>query len=407
MNNKTCVIRGEEVRYLGSFDDVARGRYVNGGFETVDGVRSMVGVVCKDCLPVLNCAVNAHFLDGSEKKKRAGILRDIRDPAFVTAAVQNHARRRVEMLLGDLENDTDWEQVVRELKTFLMHGLDINNFDEGPEHGLDPKRALACMLEEQRTMKFIKGLYGALEALDEGREDIEMVDAGCGPVLLFGILAALRSDKTMVTCLEINEGSARMAVKIIERLRLENRVKVVNCDATKYQHPRPIDLLVSETMYSGLTEEPQAQIFGNLAPQVVDDGIVMPESISVEAGLVSKALVSLHGSRFAMPQMAEGCVYFAHEPVEVARLTRSNLLKTVDGRISTQGVRPGEYLVGLRSKIHVHGNVTVSGGDSRISAPVLPPTYLRIADRIADTENNVRVRYTPGVAVESIVPTIE
>ena len=61
----------------------------------------------------------------------------------------------------------------------------------------------------------------------------------------------------------------------------------VQADATRWRCPASLrpHVMVSETMMAALQKEPQAAIVANLTPQMMPGGIMVPESIRVEAGL--------------------------------------------------------------------------------------------------------------------------
>lgn len=397
LDHKTCAVRGEPVYHPGSENDFARGRLVGEGLETVDGVNTMEGIVCRDCMPVLDLANRKTLLfKGGYKRKEMSRL--MKDPAFVSAAIQDGARRKIETILGDFSEEDDWKNSVRSLRAFLMQNFTINSFP-GDDLGLPPERALGCMNEEKRTMKFVQGLYGALADLDVRREEIEMVDAGTGPVPIFGILAALKSPKTKVTCLEINQGSAKMAAKIIERLCLQDRVKVVCTDATNYKHDKPIDLLISETMYVGLTEEPQAQIFNNLAPQVVPDGVVIPEEIIVKVGLAKESKIHpLILRQMLKPDRQTELMLYALGPVDVASLSRASILDTIDFSLPVDSLVEGQYRMVFSSNVGVFGGIRVDEADSVITAPHLHDAVLGINNQM----RKIVVSYVPGTRMEDI-----
>ncbi len=393
---KTCAVRGEPVYVTGNMNDLSKGRIVDN--RIVDGVNTMMGVVCRDCMPVLDRADRMTLSSFDSHSKRKEMHRLMSDPAFVSAAIQEGARNKIEDLLGDFSDEESWRGAVRDLKLFLSQRLSVDSF-VGDDLGLPPGRALGCMMEEKRTMKFAQGLYGALASLDVRREEIEMVDAGTGPVPIFGILAALKSPKTKVTCLEINQGSAKMAAEIIERLCLQDRVKIVCTDATQYQHDKPIDLLISETMYVGLTEEPQAQIFNNLAPQVVPDGVVIPEEIIVKVGLAKESKIHpLILRQMLKPDRQTELMLYALGPVDVASLSRASILDTIDFSLPVDSLVEGQYRMVFSSNVGVFGGIRVDESDSVIAAPHLHDAVLGINNQM----RKIVVSYVPGTKMEDI-----
>jgi hypothetical protein len=76
-----------------------------------------------------------------------------------------------------------------------------------------------------------------------------------------------------------------MAHEILRNFGLSDRVAVVYEDATKYRHPKPIDLLISETMMSALFSEPLVQIMNNLGPQTSAEKRIVPAKIILRARL--------------------------------------------------------------------------------------------------------------------------
>jgi hypothetical protein len=60
----------------------------------------------------------------------------------------------------------------------------------------------------------------------------------------------------------------------------------VQCDASSYRHTDgEIHLLIIEALQRALEKEPQVALVLNLAPQLSDGGLMVPERVSVEAWL--------------------------------------------------------------------------------------------------------------------------
>lgn len=151
---------------------------------------------------------------------------------------------------------------------------------------LSVEGSLSCLKEEGRTFPFLKAIRGRVSQLEKMRDgDIEVVDFGCGSLPIMGIMAALSSDRVRVTCVEMNEVSAKMAMDVIEKRGLSDQITVVCGDATKYQHSSAIDLRISETMFAGLMDEPMVDIFEKTHGQMAVDGFTIPCMIVVEASV--------------------------------------------------------------------------------------------------------------------------
>jgi hypothetical protein len=173
-----------------------------------------------------------------------------------------------------------------------------------------------------------------------------------------------------VTCLELNEASATMARDIIESLGLSDRVKVVCTDATTYKHEKPVDLFISETMYAGLTEEPQIQIMRNIVPQVKNEGIVIPEWIAVDAALMP--IGTMDRKRLQ----------------EVKRFTRDDLSGGVDFVLDVPEDSVSSLVLSCR--VGIFDTLELGGRDSCITRPTdIQILYL-------NKGKTVSVNYEPG-----------
>lgn len=61
-------------------------------------------------------------------------------------------------------------------------------------------------------------------------------------------------------------------------------------DAAKYtaDQSKPIHIVIAEVMQNALKNEPQVAVAMNLAPQIQKDGILIPESIEIDAALIDR-----------------------------------------------------------------------------------------------------------------------
>lgn len=393
-----CVVRGETISHLG----LRRALFSadpSVGYRTVDGVSTEAGPICGVCMPAYEAAV------GRISDKSVG--QQLEDKAFVEGVIREHARERVFAILRDFR-EVLLRRDVKELKDFLLRGIDLRDYAEvsdcydvsgtAEKGGLDLKRALACMNEESRTFKFIQALFLHLHDLEKRRDEIEVVDGGCGPIPLFGIMAALKSEKVRATCLEVNPYSVRMAQQIVKNLGLSDRVKVVLADARQYKHDKPIDLLISETMYVGLTEEPLAQIFANLVPQVAEGGVVVPEWVTIDAGLIDARQFYAISEQY--PGMRFASRDFIVWPLEVLRLTRTNLATSADFRLPLNEVSAGSYRLVLASRVGLHGvsGLELTGLESKITAPCVIPGDIVVGDVAKGV--SVAVKYELGGPID-------
>ncbi len=373
VHKTSCDIRGEKIQHLGTIRQLERGDFVSDSFAIYDGAETDLGPVCKACLPVYKRA-RAEVAAFDEAEVRDQIREKIAQAGFVTTCLREHAKETlIPFLLAALEEGYFDEQDARMLQGFLERGINIDEYKKGGglSGGIDLAGAAKCIREDERTFKLIKALFERIDELDGRRNGvIEVVDAGCGPYPLWGALAALKSGKVIATCLELNPASAAMARKIVANLGLEDRVRILEEDATKYQHDEQIDLLVSETMYSGFLQEPLPYILNNLTPQVAGDGEIIPDWASVEAGLVESKRAGRPG--WFLPDS------FHLGPMEVTRFVRGEFGEVVEFEISLTDVNPGKYKLALGLKAGLSEGVVLEGLDSSITIPHLVPAQIDV-----------------------------
>lgn len=224
--------------------------------------------------------------------------------------------------------------------------------DHVPEGGLSVMESVLCIRDQIRTKRFLQGIseaVGRLEASSEGT--IEVCDAGTGAIPILSIYAALCSDRVQCTALELNPNSAAIARQVVGALGLQDRITIVEADATKFVPEKPVDLLVSETMHSGLTQEPIVQILYNLQPHVKDGGLTLPSNIKVKAALVgvedwlkSGKFVRIYSDRHTV---------FDADWQEIVGYEPGDPLEQIDFGMPTEGVASGNYLLFVTTDVQV------------------------------------------------------
>lgn len=385
----SCAIRDEPIRHIGTIQQVRSGDFVADSFEAYDGTDTDAGPICGVCIPVFEIAKNEVV---SESQNDPEVVRDairgkLAKADFVATCLRDYAKSYLLPLLYKRLAKGDFcDSDALQLRDFLERGIDVGSFNATDLYGgIDFIGARKCVKEEQRTFKFIKALFARLVQFGQRRDEIiEVVDAGSGPYALFGALAALHSDKARVTCLELNPACATMSRRVIANLGLSDRVRVVEQDATKYRHNKPIDLVVSETMYSGFLQEPLPFVLRNLTPQLAKDGEVIPQWASVEAGLVKSEIVGT--PYWWVPDR------FALGPMSVRRFVRGEFGDVVDFDLPLNGLPGGSYHLALGLRAGLSEGVVLEEGDCPITIPHLIPGEITVVE--GDTR--LRVHYVVG-----------
>lgn len=172
----------------------------------------------------------------------------------------------------------------------LKHRKDCY-LDDGKAIG--PYWAGRCLSEFIRTRKFLMGIRDGIRALQNRfpNEVIHILYAGTGPfaTLFTPLTTMFDASEIQITGLEINLESIRCLKKIIKTFAIEEYFKeIIECDATRYQKEsdEKIHMIITETMLNGLQNEPQVAIVQNLAPQLIDGGILIPQNIELTINLV-------------------------------------------------------------------------------------------------------------------------
>ena len=155
---------------------------------------------------------------------------------------------------------------------------------------INPQAAAHCVRDYQRSVVFIRGVHAAISALKFRFADtpLEILYAGCGPfaTLLMPLLGKFAPGDLNITLLDIHQSSLDSAELVLEKFGLgAHAVNTVQGDACVYKHPQKLHLVIAETMQKSLEQEPQFAVTANLAPQVLTEGIFIPQRIEVSLSL--------------------------------------------------------------------------------------------------------------------------
>ncbi len=175
-------------------------------------------------------------------------------------------------------------------------GLDENAPAEAhvDEHVLPAGKAICaldaarCLRDFARSRKFMQATLSAIEQVRArvSGGSVRVLYAGCGPFAPLALPLAHRwsPEDVRFILLDYHNRSVEDAGQLARELQVLDRIEdIVRVDATEYRCPtnwRP-DVVVCETMQSGLAKEPQVGITRNLGPQMADDGIWIPERVDL------------------------------------------------------------------------------------------------------------------------------
>ncbi|QFU76770.1 hypothetical protein EY643_14530 [Halioglobus maricola] len=151
---------------------------------------------------------------------------------------------------------------------------------------INPQAAAHCVTDYQRSVIYIRGAYAAIKAARERfNGPIQILYPGCGPfaTLLLPLLEKFHPDELEVHLLDIHQQSLESVSALIQIVGLDGyRITYVQDDACHYQHPTRPHVIIVETMQKSLEQEPQFAVTANLAPQLHERGIFIPQKIEVE-----------------------------------------------------------------------------------------------------------------------------
>lgn len=153
-----------------------------------------------------------------------------------------------------------------------------------------PAWAAMCIRDFYRTRQFLRALISAVQTMRSSTPDapVHVLYAGTGPfaTLALPLTTMFSPEEVQFTLLEINPESIKMLRNVLEVFQAEGYVrKIEQTDATTYQAKEPVHIVVTETMQQALQDEPQVAITRNLAPQLAPGGILVPQKVTVSAGL--------------------------------------------------------------------------------------------------------------------------
>jgi hypothetical protein len=168
---------------------------------------------------------------------------------------------------------------------------------------INPQAAAYCIKDYQRSIVFIRAVHAAFNRLRTqfSNTTINILYAGCGPfaTLILPLLSHLLANNTRICLLDIHSKSLESVNTLLCHFGFNHpNIQFTQGDACTYQHPKPLHLIIAETMQKSLEQEPQFAVTANLAPQLHSNGIFIPENIQVQICLAQKKSIErTHSSK--------------------------------------------------------------------------------------------------------------
>ncbi|HEX6718569.1 MAG TPA: hypothetical protein VF088_15790 [Pyrinomonadaceae bacterium] len=242
--------------------------------------------------------------------------------------------REISRALFLSENHSELNHAVLKLHSLLAATSGINDTSDSLSTALpfgeaiSPINAARCASDAARTSKFSRGIYAALVEAQQRfpNSAIEILYAGCGPfaTLVMPLATQFKADQIQITLLDIHARSLESAQHVVETLRLTDYIRdYIQSDAASYVHPRPLHMVITETMQKALSKEPQVAITINLAPQLCRGGIFIPERVTIDAYLCDPHEEYIVGSRSDRIKLGNVFELTAEKAIEV--ITSGNL----------------------------------------------------------------------------------
>ncbi len=295
-------------------------------------------------------------------------------------------KRLAQVLTGPIRSDGELFRASEDLYQLMLQvsGLEPDSGSMQRDIRLPQGKALAsvwaahCILDYRRTRVFLRGLLGAIQAarLRFPGTQIHVLYAGCGPFasLALPLIPLLEEGTVAFTLLEINPQSFDYLQETVKNLGLSRWIRnMVLADATEYHvdPTQPVHVLLGEMMQAGLRQEPQVAAMLNLAPQLVTGGLMVPQCIKVQAGLLHPVR---NQARMLSTELPVEPAYQLLEPAfELSVATVATQGHTVFSELEVNlpaNRDPGFRQLALFTRIQVFGNECLDVWDSALTQPV-------------------------------------
>lgn len=260
-----------------------------------------------------------------------------------------------DQLCEQIELDDDAPATVDVVESLLPAGKAIS-----------PQDAARCVRDVARTSKFLRGVVAAITEARRrfGERTVRVLYAGTGPFapLVLPIAHKWRPDEVRYTLVDVHARSVDAVRHLASRMAVLDRIDDFVCaDACTYRcdTDEPPHVLICETMQAALAKEPQVSITRNLASQLAQGGVIVPERIALHLTLLKPS-----------KEMTLAGESMARERIELGRVL------TVDhrGDRSASAVWPAVVPEGmetfLRTHIQVFADICLGDYESGLTMPM-------------------------------------
>jgi predicted RNA methylase len=224
--------------------------------------------------------------------------------------------------------------------------------------------AARCVLDFARTSKFLRGLRLAIIEAKRRfpNEKITILYAGCGPfaTLAIPLCTQFSADEISFTLVDIHQKTLDSARRVFQHFGLENyAAEFIRTDAATFQAEEKFHVAVTETMQKALEKEPQVAITLNLAKQLKDNGVFVPEKISIEVCLVDLA-------KEFEPNVERERIYLS----KIMELTKETT-ECLPVKINIPNENHKQFAVALLTKIYTFDSIMLDDYDSGLTYPTI------------------------------------
>jgi len=289
-------------------------------------------------------------------------------------AIINKLKNQVIELLKDSISQEDTERCINEIHNCFQTITGITGYDTKIEYmaavpaakgkALGLNFAAQCLLDYQRTAKFLRAIYAAINEEKEKNPGVvvELFYAGCGPYAPFLTLIAplFTANEVQFSLLDINNNSLSSAKKLIQAFELSDYIKEIHlADAVTIEVSKAMDcqILISETLDALLYRECYVPILFNLLPQFKKDVILIPENVLINLSIQTETdqneeinLLNVREALLAYSNCSELPKLFSEKSIELEALESAQKIT-------------------LDTKVHIYRNYWLNKSESSLTLP--------------------------------------